>query len=86
MSSGGDQGRHVRIETDWQDTLGQSVFRAVWAVLDDFGCCDRVGGQELRRLRAEWQQEGRPRDVYQFIRDRANIGPAGDNQEGESHD
>ena len=86
MSSDQSRTREQIVEDDWQSQIGRWTFRAVWRCLAAEDMCDTMGGAESRRVETEWQEAGRPRDVYGFIRRRANIDATGNNQEGESHD
>lgn len=51
-------------------------FRRAWDVCAGWGECDNIDGAEYRRVESEWLSAGRPAYVFNFIRCRANIGPA----------
>lgn len=50
-------------------------FLETYQILSLEGWCDGAGGCEYRRVRAEWEAAGRPRQIAAFIRWRANTRP-----------
>lgn len=57
------------------DLQTDAYFDASWLVLARRGHCDAFGSQEYLRVRREWQEAGRPLNLYRFILTRANAGP-----------
>lgn len=51
------------------------LFRETYKRLAAVGACDEPGGVEYHRVRQEWIAAGRPKDIEEFIRRRANIAP-----------
>lgn len=60
---------------DSDSTRRSRWFIRVWRAMEEDGQTDGLGGSEYRRVRAEWIAAGRPADVREFIRRRANVGP-----------
>lgn len=58
------------------DSQTDQRFDATWRTLERRGHCDAFGGQEYLRVRREWQEAGRPLNLYRFILTHANAGPA----------
>lgn len=50
------------------------LFRAKYAQLSRIGVCDTPGGVEYLRVYLEWVKAGRPAEIANFIRHRANHG------------
>jgi len=54
----------------------REVFNRVWKRLARVGQCDAWGGDEYRRVYAEWVAAGRPVTIAPFIRANANRPPS----------
>jgi hypothetical protein len=50
-------------------------FDEAWVRLSKEGKCDAAGTREYLRIREEWNQAGRPYNVWGFIEERANQPP-----------
>ena len=62
---------------DLRAVLADESFEACWEMLAADGVCDGLGGEEYKRVRAEWVAARWPRPIYEFIEARANVGPSG---------
>lgn len=47
-------------------------FLRQWVLMEHEGKCDAFGGAEFTRVLSEWEREGRPAAVKEFIELRAN--------------
>jgi len=54
------------------DEATRSLFDEVWAIMEQMGRCDGIGGAEYRRVKAFWRMAGMPGPVAAFIGQHAN--------------
>lgn len=66
-----DAGDKVDPDLDDPD-LAPRDFDRVWRVMAEEGSCGEQGGEEYGRVRSEWLEEGRPANMREFIRRRAD--------------
>ena len=50
-------------------------FEEAYERLSEQGACDSPAGMEFKRVREEWRRLGRPHNIDEFIRIRANVPP-----------
>jgi len=63
------------VDPDLDDPdLARRDFDRVWRAMAEEGGCDVQGGEQYRRVRSEWLEEGRPENMREFIRRRVDPG------------